>query len=125
MRPGHFYAINRTADLAETVGRFYEVWSNRSGRDASRSRNSTTTAPIASKLHLSIPYEDLEGKGLVMSISQAFYDGVGGLCLGISHGTSLFDFFKILLFALGHAIGCDGSGSPRGRPLGSNRPLRW
>uniref|UniRef100_A0A0R3W6P9 VWFA domain-containing protein n=1 Tax=Taenia asiatica TaxID=60517 RepID=A0A0R3W6P9_TAEAS len=80
VRPGHFYTINRTADLAETVGRFYEVWLNRSGRKASgrdpRTTNITTPIGVASpKLHFSLPYEDLEGKGLVMSISQAFYDG--------------------------------------------------
>lgn len=32
--------------------------------------------PPPSKLYFSLPHEDLEGKGLVMSISQAFYDRV-------------------------------------------------
>lgn len=79
VRPGHFYAINRTADLAETVGRFYEVWSNQSEQNLKSGKGSSTnsTASPVSKLFFSIPYEDLEGKGLVMSISQAFYDEVG------------------------------------------------
>ncbi|CDS43443.1 cache domain containing protein [Echinococcus multilocularis] len=80
VRPGHFYTINRTADLVETVGRFYEVWLKRSGQEASerdeRTPNTTATTTVpSSKLSFSLPYKDLEGKGLVMSISQAFYDG--------------------------------------------------
>ncbi|KAM7533191.1 hypothetical protein Aperf_G00000125491 [Anoplocephala perfoliata] len=88
VRPGHFYAINRTADLAETVGRFYEVWLERQekelrslqgnltkGNTSDAIPNPTSGAHSPSKLYFSLPYEDLEGKGLVMSISQAFYDG--------------------------------------------------
>lgn len=88
MRPGHFYAINRTADLAETVGQFYEVWLERRGKELKSPQGNSTNVNITSaapnhgggthpsKLYFSLPYEDLEGKGLVMSISQAFYDGV-------------------------------------------------
>ncbi|VDM16916.1 unnamed protein product [Hydatigera taeniaeformis] len=81
LRPGHFYTINRTADLAETVGRFYEVWLSQneqvaSKRDTQNNNNNTVSTGVpSSKLYFSLPYEDMEGRGLVMSISQAFYDG--------------------------------------------------
>ncbi|VDD84156.1 unnamed protein product [Mesocestoides corti] len=85
VRPGHFYTINRTTDLGETVGRFYNVWTGggeanlRPAKTSSSlhtpSSKSQTTSPTASsKLFFSLPYRDLEGRGLVMSISQAFYD---------------------------------------------------
>ncbi len=76
VRPGHFFALNRSADLADTAGRFYELFTSGGG-----SRKRTSFRPLkpprdesaASPLVLSLPHRDLEGGGLVMSMSQAFY----------------------------------------------------
>lgn len=107
VRPGHFFAINRTADLSETVGRFYEVFepspsapsegglskephqpgffkppkrspssSSSSSSSSADHRDEPSDPSPGKQLFFSLPYQDLEGKGLVMSISQPFYDEV-------------------------------------------------
>lgn len=121
VRPGHFYAINRTVDLASIVGSFFELFASNPAQasappmppadyssssfhpepgeeneatievdeedaplppshgffdDEKKTTQSGTSKPTASSLFFSLPHQDLEGKGLVMSISQAFYDNV-------------------------------------------------
>ncbi len=105
VRPGHFFAVNRTHDLAETVGRFYEVFDERKRRrqtgfyqpppPKTPVGGSTGSGQQGSQkqLHFSLPHQDLEGKGLVMSISQPFYDGETFLgVMGVDlHVADLFD----------------------------------
>ncbi|VDL85832.1 unnamed protein product, partial [Schistocephalus solidus] len=152
VRSGHFFVINRTTDLASTVGRFYELFAPPSGTltaaaaaavgvpgtaahpskeatslgdqdvlvevedeagvedvepsaaffsdvrvEGAPSREflqsapplpqqvfeegSSPRSPPSTAIFYSLPYPDLEGRGLVMSVSQAFYDN--DLFLGV------------------------------------------
>lgn len=71
--PGHFFAINRTTDLSDTVGRFYELFMTNDSNSGDNG-NGTQDSPLP--VQYSLPYHDLEGGGLVVSISQAFRDNV-------------------------------------------------
>nr|VZH97585.1 unnamed protein product [Spirometra erinaceieuropaei] len=182
VRSGHFFVINRTTDLASTVGRFYELFAPPSApltaapgdgatavqgsKDAAsfddrdvlvevedepgrqsleppvlshdaffadvrveRARGpdflpspsalaqpifedgSTHRSSPSPDIFYSLPYPDLEGRGLVMSISQAFYDndvflGVMGVDV---HMADLLD--QVVHFGSGGAGLSHGSSS--------------
>ncbi|CAL8083633.1 unnamed protein product [Calicophoron daubneyi] len=128
MMPGHFFAVNRTTDLSETIGIFYKLFLPTSGPFNSAQCNSHphhddnipddaavvenkeqefTNPPDPESLkknsqcednhcespvppvQYSLPYHDVEGDDLVMSISQAFFDegsffGVMGIDLHLA-----------------------------------------
>ncbi|XP_074642229.1 VWFA and cache domain-containing protein 1-like [Tubulanus polymorphus] len=98
---GRMYAINSTNDLSSTVGRFYE------------SLNRTTE----DKAHFSLPYIDITGKGLIMSITQpCFYNsyykneviGIVGIDLHVGDAVEDVTYYENDKMAYSFLINTDG-----------------